>query len=111
MKYDYNKILNRKDLYQIINDATTFAEIMRNLGLPVRGKMGNTLKKKLLSAGYDLSHLTGIPKMIKNKKSLDEYLIKGSTIKSCKLKNILLKNGLNRINAKFAALKLGIINH
>ena len=94
MKYDYNAILSRKDLSDIINDCTTFADIMRRVGLPVRGKMGITLKKKLLENGYDLSHLTGIPKFRHKQKTLEEYLTKNSTAKSCKIKNILFKHGI-----------------
>ncbi len=105
MKYDYDEILRRDDLNQIIINATTFAEIMRNLCLPVRGKMGSTLKKKLLSAGYNLNHLTGIPKTKKNKKTLEEYLLKGTTIKSCKLKNLLLKHGLKQNKCEICGIE------
>lgn len=94
VKYNYNEILNRSDLIEIIGNNTTFAGIMRDLGLPVRGKLGSILKRKLLDAGFDLSHLTGIPKVKHNKKSLEEHLCKGSTTKSSKLKSILFKHGL-----------------
>lgn len=94
VKYNYNEILNRSDLIEIIGNNTTFTGIMRDLGLPIRGKLGLILKKKLLDAGFDLSHLTGIPKVKHNKKSLEEHLCKGSTTKSSKLKSILFKHGL-----------------
>lgn len=94
MRYDYNGILNREDLLDIINECTTFTDIMRKLDLPVRGKMYVTLKKKLLERGYNLSHLTGIPKHKKNWKTIDEHLSNGSTTQSSKLKHILIKNGL-----------------
>jgi hypothetical protein len=94
VKYNYNEILNRTDLIEIINNNTTFAGIMRDVGLPVVGKLGSIFKKKLLNAGFDLSHLTGVPKVKYNKKSLEEHLCKGSTTKSSKLKLILFKHGL-----------------
>ena len=94
VKYNYNEILNRNDLIEIINANTTFAGIMRDLGLPVKGKLGNILKRKLIDAGIDLSHLTGIPKVKHNRKTLEEHLCKGSTTKSSKLKIILLNRGL-----------------
>jgi Zn finger protein HypA/HybF involved in hydrogenase expression len=94
VKYNYNEILSLPNLQDIINSNTTFAGIMRDLGLPTRGKLGVTLKKKLIDNGFDLSCLTGIPKQIHNKKSLEEHLCKGSTTQSSKLKLILFNNGL-----------------
>lgn len=105
MRYDYNLILNRNDLLEIINSCTTFVDIMRKLGLPVRGKMGMTLKKKLLENGYDLSHLTGIPKFRNKQKTLEEHLIKNSTTKSCKLKNMLFKHGIKKNKCEICGIE------
>jgi hypothetical protein len=105
MRYDYNAILIREDLLDIINDCTTFADIMRKLGLPVRGKMGVTLKKKLIEAGYDLSHLTGIPKHRTGWKTMEERLCKGSTIQSSKLKQHLFKSGIKKNKCEICGIE------
>lgn len=94
MKYNYDEILNRTDLGKIILENTTISGIMRDLNLPTRGRLYSVFKKKILNAGYDLSHITGIPKYKHNEKTLDEHFSKNSTTKSNKIKTLLFKYGL-----------------
>ena len=75
-----------------------YADTLRELEIPVRGRNSDTLKNKIKEYGLNTSHFTFVSKD-KGKsrcKSVEEYLIKGSCIKSSKLKEKLINAGLKQ---------------
>lgn len=69
---------------------------MHELGVSVRGRNSDTLKKKIKEYNLDISHFTFIPKNkgINQKTPIEQYLTKNSNIKTYKLKLKLLNSGL-----------------
>lgn len=91
MKYNWTK----ENIESVIEDCDSFSDVLRKLNIPIQGNNCVTLKKKVLLYNIDFSHFTyGNKKKVGWKhKNIEEYLIKGSTIKSAKLKNRLIKEG------------------
>lgn len=69
---------------------------MRELNVPVRGRNADTLKRKIKEYNLDISHFTFTSKTkgLSQKTPVDQYLVKGSMIKTYRLKLKLLESGL-----------------
>ena len=93
-KYDWS--LER--IQKAVANNFCYADTLRELEIPVRGRNSDTLKNKIKEYGLDTSHFTFVSKD-KGKsrcKSVEEYLINGSCIKSSKLKEKLINAGLKQ---------------
>ena len=79
-----------------VAENTCYNDTLRDLGIPVRGRNADTLKNKIKEFNISTAHFTFVSKNKgkTQKKSVEEYLKKGTTIKACKLKLKLLEVGL-----------------
>lgn len=92
----YNWSLER--VQEAVSNNYCYADVLRELEIPVRGRNADTLKSKIKEYNIDTSHFTFVSKNKgKNKiKPIEEYLVKNSNIKSSKLKEKLIKAGLKQ---------------
>lgn len=91
-KYDWSK----EKVAEAVKNNVCYTDTLRELNIPVRGRNTDTLKHKINEYQIDISHFTFVSKdkgKVK-RKSVTEYLRKGTTIKSCKLKIKLIEAGL-----------------
>jgi Zn finger protein HypA/HybF involved in hydrogenase expression len=93
--------MTEKERYEnAVENSITFAGICRHLGLQPKGGNYATIKRKIDEFGIDISHLKGKKWMkgktlhIRNKKPLNEILIKDSKFNSTRLKLRLLEEGV-----------------
>ena len=90
--YDWSK----EKLEVAVKNNQCYADVLRELGIPVRGRNSDTLKRKIEKYNLDTSHFTFVSKVkgVSKKVPIEQCLIKGSTIKTYKLKLKLLESGL-----------------
>lgn len=94
-KYDWSE----ERIRTAVMNADSYSDTLRNLNIPVRGNNNKTLKSKLSEYNIDISHFTFRTQYItgrENKKytPVSLYLHKGTNIKSYKLKEKLIKEGI-----------------
>lgn len=108
-KFDWNKEIVEK----AVKNNYCYADVLRELNIPIAGNNTNTLKSYINKYGLDISHFTFTAKTKGDKqyKKVTDYLVNGSTIKTFKLKEKLLKEGYKKINVKFVGLLNDKINH
>lgn len=95
-KYDKEMLSN------IVKKSNTYTDILNSLGLVPRGRNFDTIKKYIILYELDITHFDARKKQKealinynrKNKKNIEEYLVKGSNIKSNALKLKLYKVGI-----------------
>lgn len=92
MKYNWDK----PNVESAVKNNFCYADVLRELNIPVRGRNSDTLKRKVKDYNIDISHFTFVPKGkgSSKKKNIYEYLKKDSHIKSYKLKQKLIDAGL-----------------
>lgn len=85
----------RKEFYiNLIKSSNSLIEVCRKANIvPTTGNY-NTLKKVISDNNVDISHFKRICGGNTNKKNTSEYLVKGITVSSFKLKNRLLAEGI-----------------
>lgn len=90
-KFDWNKEVVEK----AVKNNYCYADVLRELNIPIAGNNTNTLKSYINKYGLDISHFTFTAKTKGDKqyKKVTDYLVNGSTIKTFKLKEKLLKEG------------------
>lgn len=91
--------IDREKLQTIVDESTSYSEVLRKLGLKDKGANHTDIKKYLNENGFDVKTLVGRsiyrgPKHIKQK-TLFEILVKGDSYKnSNKLRQRLIRNGI-----------------
>lgn len=90
--YDWSK----EKVKLAVENNQCYADVLRDLNIPIRGRNTDTLKRKIKEYNLNISHFTFISKNkgVSKKKSIQQYLTKNSTIKTYKLKLKLLESGL-----------------
>lgn len=90
--YDWSK----EKVESVVKNNYCYSDVLRELGVSVRGRNSDTLKKKIEEYNLDISHFTFVSKNkgISQKTPVEQYLVKGSNIKTYKLKLKLLNSGL-----------------
>ena len=76
--------------------SKTYTEVMRRLGLGISCGNWRTIKYAIERLHLDTSHMTGKAHgttLPKNKRSLDDVMVKGSTYNTGHLKKRLIQNG------------------
>ena len=91
-KVNYTKEL----LEDKVKDCYSFAELCRRLGLKPEGSNPKTVRKKMDEFGIDYSHFTGRAREYAKPgvKDINYYLANQGFIKTSKLKEKLLKEGI-----------------
>ena len=90
-KYDWNK----EKVSEAVKKNTCYRDVLRELGINTSGNNAATLQRKIKEYGIDISHFTFRSKTnTPQKKTVYEYLKKGSKIHTFKLKEKLFKEGL-----------------
>lgn len=90
-RYDWNE----EKVREAVQKSTCYRDVLRELGINTSGNNGATLQRKIKEYGIDISHFTFRPKNPPSqKKTVYEYLKKGSKIHAFKLKEKLFKEGL-----------------
>lgn len=91
-KYDWSK----EKLETVVKNNCCYADVLRDLGISTRGRNSDTLKSKIKEYNLDISHFTFVSKNKgkSKRKDISEYLVKGSTIRTFKLKERLFKEGI-----------------
>ena len=90
-KYEWNL----KEIIKYVKESFTFTEVLKKLGIPIRGNNSKTLKKILDTNNIDYTHFTYRAKIYKtNYIKANVYLNNEKNITSAKLKNKLLKENL-----------------
>lgn len=92
-KYNYTP----HNIVEIVNDSTSYSEVLSKLDIPRRGGNIETIKKALDKANIDYSHFTGRAKKYNLRhKHISEYLTPNSKIESYKLKIRLFNEGIKQ---------------
>lgn len=94
-----SKRYTEQQLRELTPLCDSIADLLRRLGLKERGGNYKTMLQKLAQLSIDTSHFTGqahnkgktFPHRVKD---YTEYLVDGSTVKSYKLKLVLLREGV-----------------
>lgn len=100
-RYDWNK----EKLEEAIANSFNYSDVLRYLNIPLQGNNASTLKRKIKEYGLNISHFT-----LKGRKSrvqyinAEHYLKRESNIKSTKLKNKLLQEGLKENRCEICGL-------
>lgn len=100
-RYDWNK----EKLEEAIANSFNYSDVLRYLNIPLQGNNASTLKRKIKEYGLNISHFT-----LKGRKSrvqyinAEHYLKRESNIKSAKLKNKLLQEGLKENRCEICGL-------
>jgi hypothetical protein len=90
-KYEWNL----EEIIKYVKESFTFTEVLKKLGIPIRGNNIKTLKKILDTNNIDYTHFTCRAKIYKtNYIKANVYLNNEKNITSAKLKNKLLKENL-----------------
>jgi len=92
MKNDWTK----EKIEIAVKNNYCYADVLRELGISTRGKNSEILKSKIKEYNLDISHFTFVSKNKgkTKRKNVKEYLVKGSNIKTFKLKEKLFREGL-----------------
>lgn len=100
-RYDWNK----EKLEEAIANSLNYCDVLRYLNIPLQGNNTNTLKRKIKEYDLDVSHFTlkGRKKRVRYINA-EHYLKKGSNIKSAKLKNKLLQEGIKENKCEICGL-------
>lgn len=90
--YDWSK----NKVEEAVKNNKCYSDVLRYLGIPLQGNNIFTLKKKIKDYNLSISHFdfTSNSKSVKMSKDIQEYLTKGSNIKTYKLKEKLFSAGL-----------------
>lgn len=90
-KYDWNK----ERVEKAVKNNTCYADVLRDLNIPIAGNNGSTLRRKIEEYNIDISHFTYTSKIkgAQQYVKAEEYLKKGSHVKTFKLKEKLIKEG------------------
>lgn len=90
--YDWTK----EKVEPAVKKNQCYSDVLRELGVPVRGRNSDTLKRKIKEYNLDMSHFTFTSKNKgeSQKTPVEQYLVKGSKIKTYNLKQKLLSSGL-----------------
>lgn len=100
-KYDWSK----ERVEEAIANSLNYCDVLRYLNIPLSGNNSGTLKRKIKEYDLDVSHFT-----LKGRKgrvryiNAEYYLKKGSNIKSAKLKNKLLQEGIKENKCEICGL-------
>ena len=93
-KYDWSK----EKVETAVKNNFCYSDVLRALNIPVKGNNGETLKNKIKEYNIDTSHFTFVSsqKGKSQKTSVNDYLRKGSRIKTYDLKLKLIEAGLKK---------------
>lgn len=85
-----------EDLINAIKTSLTKSDVLRKLGLKIKAGNYDTINKYIKTLGIDTTHMTGKShgKTKKEKKPLEEVMIKNSTYSRACLKKRLIKEGI-----------------
>lgn len=92
---------NKDSLAPAIQSSNTWAEVCVRLGLKPKTGSQSHLKKRAQSLSISFAHfqgckMGGFAKNPRKRKALSEYLVKGSTIISSRLRKRLVESGLKK---------------
>lgn len=105
MKYNWDK----QTIVEAVSNSDSYSETLRKLGIPLSGNNSTTLKRKLKEFNIDITHFTFSKQYKSNVKnnlyiSATTYLNDTFPIKSYKLKNKLIKEGIKENKCEICGL-------
>lgn len=106
------KTWNDEQFINAVKTSTSYAEVIRKLGLKVAGSNYDTVKRTIKELNLDISHMKGfawnkgIHYVSKQSKPLSEILVEHSSfISTYKLKNKLFKEKIKERKCEMCGLK------
>lgn len=93
-KHSYSE----EELKEAVRTSSSYAQVLKKLGLVPRGGNYQTLKKRIRKLGLDTSHMThrgwSKDRKLGPRKKIEYYLVAGKLVQSNKLRKRLIREGL-----------------